>query len=316
MLSISEVLQRAGVSFVEQDSASVSSKCVGISCPFCEERGKSPDKGFHLGVFRDSGGFYCWRCQAKGTLWQLLKRLAPRSDIKGLVKDFKGITYNVVETSNIFDNKSLVAGALPYKEALESERPECDLFRKFIRELRQIRNIHEEELERRGVLYGCYGRVAYRVLFPVYYQGQIKGWVGRDLTGESRAKYINYGVSREYLYGYDDVEANRSVIVCEGVFDQIRLGSNSVAILGSKMTSDQILKLLELSPIQVFVMLDGDTIKRKMSNKTIATGPSIKLGVELRQYFDRVAVIELPKKEDPASCKDPQDFILGARYLC
>ena len=47
----------------------VSEDCIGISCPFCEDRSN------HCGIFKEHGNFSCWRCEETGSLFKLLNKL-------------------------------------------------------------------------------------------------------------------------------------------------------------------------------------------------------------------------------------------------
>lgn len=110
---------------------------------------------------------------------------------------------------------------------------------------------------------------SYKIIFPMFDNGEFKGWVCRttDLEIEKKRKYLyNTGFSRATTlvgeYGSKDY-----VIVVEGYMDRLKLVqfgiNNVVAILGWKMSNEQIKKLKSKGIKTIISALDNDEYGRK-----------------------------------------------------
>lgn len=110
---------------------------------------------------------------------------------------------------------------------------------------------------------------SYGLIFPMLDNGKFKGWVCRTMikSVESKRKYLyNEGFSRATTlvgsYGSKDY-----VFVVEGFMDRLKFvqfgEENVVAILGWKMSEQQISKLKEKGVTKVISALDNDECGRK-----------------------------------------------------
>lgn len=136
-----------------------------------------------------------------------------------------------------------------------------------------------EYMEDRGfsakTLAKCKAKVTYNtnyaIIFPMLDNGKFKGWVCRttiESVAKKRKYLYNKGFSRATTlvgdYGDDDY-----VVVVEGYMDRLKLVQlgvkNVVAILGWKMTDQQIQKLKDAGVTKVISALDNDECGRKGS---------------------------------------------------
>ena len=110
---------------------------------------------------------------------------------------------------------------------------------------------------------------SYPIIFPMLDNGKFKGWVCRttDKEIEKKRKYLyNEGFKRARTlvgdYGHKDY-----VIVVEGYMDRLKFiqygEENVVAILGWKMSAEQIEKLKKRNITKVISALDNDECGRK-----------------------------------------------------
>lgn len=110
---------------------------------------------------------------------------------------------------------------------------------------------------------------SYGIIFPMLDNGKFKGWVCRTMVQaiEEKRKYLyNEGFSRATTlvgnYGAKDY-----VFVVEGYMDRLKFvqfgEENVVAILGWKMSPQQIQKLKSKGVTKVISALDNDTCGRK-----------------------------------------------------
>lgn len=83
-------------------------------------------------------------------------------------------------------------------------------------------------------------RWANRLIIPIYKDGKVVFYQGRDLTGTATRKYLSAEVPREnILYGYDAIKESSKLplYICEGWFDAKLL--NGVAVFGRKISKGQ-----------------------------------------------------------------------------
>ncbi|HUR86701.1 MAG TPA: DNA primase [Solirubrobacteraceae bacterium] len=152
-----------------------------------------------------------------------------------------------------------------------------------------------------------YDRFRSQIIFPLADQrGRVRGFAGRTLVseGERRGpKYVNSPESELFhkgkqLFGADLARAAAakagSVVVAEGYTDVIAMSQagvrNSVAIMGTALTEDQVGELARLAPV-VQLALDADSAGREAMLRAARLAAGRKL--ELR-------VVPLPPGEDPA----------------
>jgi DNA primase len=109
-------------------------------------------------------------------------------------------------------------------------------------------------------------------MFPIRnVSGKVIAFGGRDLSGTSPAKYLNSPETALYqksrvLYGLFEsrsaIQKTKSVIICEGYFDLIRLHDfgfdHSVAISGTALTAEQG-KILARYAERAILLLDADS---------------------------------------------------------
>lgn len=87
-----------------------------------------------------------------------------------------------------------------------------------------------------------------RLIIPIYREGKLIFYQGRDMTGKKTLKYKSADVIRNsVLFGYDQLYQNTSapLFILEGFFDALLM--NGVAVFSNKMTDDQ-MQILNKSP--------------------------------------------------------------------
>ena len=110
---------------------------------------------------------------------------------------------------------------------------------------------------------GPLGAYKFRIIIPIYHQGKIVSFQGRDYTGQSGLRYKSCGIENEIihhkhlLYGEQFVDSNH-IIVVEGPFDQWKMGDNSVALFGTGYTNQQGNLLLKYKKISILFDTEGE----------------------------------------------------------
>ncbi|GAH87481.1 unnamed protein product [marine sediment metagenome] len=133
------------------------------------------------------------------------------------------------------------------------------------------------------------GRYAWHLIFPVFKNGRLFGFVARRMSnnGSRRYLYPKGFKTSEVLYRIDDL-TGKSCVIVEGVFDCIPLQFEATALLGSFLSKIHLRLLLKKGFEKIYLALDSDA-KEKTKEA----------GIKLRPYFD-VKVAELTNG-DPGS---------------
>lgn len=243
-----------------------------ILCPFHEDANPS------LLVNLDQGTWFCFGCNKSGDAAKFVRYMEKDlNDLQALKK-----YHEILKSSKCSDfelrafkrkvrpsSKVLYAQAYDYYHGLKKVDWRYDLSDE-VEEAYQYmskRGFSAETLNkvRAKVTYNH----SYGLIFPMLDNGKFKGWVCRTMIKEieEKRKYLyNEGFSRATTlvgdYGMKDY-----VFVVEGYMDRLKFiqfgYDNVVAILGWKMSDDQIRKLKEKGITKVISALDNDPCGKK-----------------------------------------------------
>lgn len=151
------------------------------------------------------------------------------------------------------------------------------------------------------------------ILFPIYDEGEVRGFVGRygnKNVPPNRLRYNN-SLNTDFaslLYGYDEIISGKTetVIITEGIFDMINVSKNleldncddvkCVCTFGKKISDIQIKKIVSKNVTNVILSWDFDALKEIKS-----------YGIELEKYFN-VFVCVCEGKKDFGDC-DKEEII-------
>ena len=107
-----------------------------------------------------------------------------------------------------------------------------------------------------------------RIVFPLYVDSQIVGYVARDFTGTKQPKVLNSsGNFRSfYVWNFDNVMDSPELLIFEGTTSAVKGGINrSIALLGKAMTKGQARLLKRIKAHKVYICLDVGTDKEVLS---------------------------------------------------
>jgi hypothetical protein len=259
----------------------VSSGWIGINCLFCI------DPSNHLGINLNSKAFSCLKCGEHGPAVKLVQT------IEG-IQNFKKI-YEIIGE---FSGGTFVPKAKEYQSKVVFPPGTSKNFG----------IIHTSFLESRGYgpwtveKYGLYatgpvGEYKHRIIVPIFINGRVQCFVGRDVTGKASVSYLNSPPEKsirdvkQCLYNMDLVP-RKAVVIVEGILDSWRIGDGAVATFGVKYTHEQILLLRGMK--RVFVLFDGESEAIKMAHK---------MAYDLSSIIPEVKVLEL-SEGDPDNLKE------------
>lgn len=251
-----------------------------IVCPFHQDVNPSMIVDF------DSGTWYCFGCNESGDAVRFVKLLEKQindlNDLQSYLKYLKILKSDKVSAITLKENKKKRNN--DFKQSLTEAKDYYYCLKKVnwtklkdedmqdildVSEYMVNRGFNTKVLQEVGAKYTYNDN--YPIVFPMLDNGRFKGWVCRT-TSESigkRRKYLyNDGFRRSNtLVG--DYGSKDYVFVVEGFMDRLKFvqfgETNVVAILGWKMSDEQIRKLKSAGIKYVISALDNDEYGRKGS---------------------------------------------------
>jgi hypothetical protein len=210
---------------------------VQLNCPFC----KGGVRGWDLGLNLTDGRCSCWRCGGKH-VFQIIKALlrCGSEDAERTYKQYQNRHIAAPDTLSPSYNSDKTV-VLP-----TGCRPLHDLTRHqdYLVSRRFDPVLLEKNYDLQGT--GITGDYRFRVIAPIYFNGVLVSYQGRDITGlvDKNKRYKACAIKDEALhhkhtlYGVDQANQDSCVIV-EGITDQWRLGPDSLATFGTGFTKEQ-----------------------------------------------------------------------------
>lgn len=242
---------------------------IGLSCPF------HVDNGNHLGYNVQGGYFYCWKCGGHS--------------VRNVVKEFLQCSsaeadFIVDEYNSRIEGLQILNKPKPLAQTLEL--PGESLSKPYRRYLAK-RGFDPDDIEAQYRIKagGIVGEWKYRIIIPVYYEGRLVTYQGRDITGNTDLRYKTLSVEKSVenpkhcLYNQDAVEGKENIIVCEGVTDVWKMGKGSVATLGTSTTEEQIRKLSIYK--NIYIVFDPEPTAqiraKRLGERVAAMGANVEI---------------------------------------
>lgn len=238
---------------------------VKIVCPFHDDINPSMILDF------EKGTYYCFGCTARGKAIHFIMEQEKIDELKAyvkLVKILKDKSLSDIKQRKYVERESsedLLEQAKDYYYCLSQpdwRDPNLPDYIAGCRDYLNNRGLSNEMLNSIGARYTF--NTYYPVVFPILDNNEFKGWVCRttDKATEQKRKYLyNKGFSR-YTTLSGNYDNKSAVFVVEGTFDKYALQKfgcrNVVAILGWKITDDQVKYLRQAGVKQVISVLDND----------------------------------------------------------
>lgn len=246
MSDVAEILE----SWIERHTGS--GQLIVERCPFCDARS-------HLYVDARSGLWICFRCEAKGDLVKLYAELAGISIAESLIEiKSRGIRRTTWKPITFTEGEEIEID--PPDEFI----PCYNRGRWSIPRYLSERGVSKDAIRAWRIGYCNAGRYRNRIVIP-FRTGAERSFVARAAKPGMMPPYlgpkIDEGNGRRFLPGWQFVTAGDPVIVCEGVFDALRIwqaGLKPLALLGKGLGRVQLRKIVALAPSRVVVMLDAD----------------------------------------------------------
>lgn len=227
-----------------------------FSCPFCKHHKKK------LSVNIDKNAWKCWVCDSSGrTIEYLVKRFGDPRDLQDWGIDSE-ITFDDIEIV-LFGEK--IKPEIKEEINLPKEYVPLLTGRKSFLKDRALKYLKQRGLtEKQIFIYKIgictKGEYKGRVIIPSFNEeGEINYFVARTYENDF-LKYKNPNISKsKIIFNELLIDFDKPVFIVEGVFDAIRIGKNSVPILGSTIkTEDLIFKKIVENRTPIYIGLDQD----------------------------------------------------------
>ena len=247
-----------------------------FSCPYCNHHKKK------LVINTLTEKWHCWVCGVKGIgVERILKKLGAFDKIPKLKSISKIKTFSKIKEKH--EHVSLPIEFVPLVNGVSSS-PE---FRNAARYIKS-RGLTKTDVLRYNIGYCEKGPYSGMVIIPSYdSEGILNYFVGRSYY-DTEFKHKNPKVSKDVIGLELLVNWNKSINICEGVFDAITIGENSIPIFGKFLPKKLKIKIKEKSVSRVNMILDNDARKEAL---------------ELCEYLMSedidVRMIEIPEGSDP-----------------
>jgi len=229
-------------------------KYIGINtCLFCGIG------GYHLGISQKTGHVSCWACGSH-SLNELIYKIE-----KSWYKVNKVLAEYVLDADKlIFEDEEKIV-VKNYKLPIEFVEKFDEPYKLYLKN----RGFDFLELRKKYNILCCNsGRARYRIIFPVFENKIVVNWVARTILANDKSmpymfeKDSNNPIvtRKELLYGLDDCNGD-TVILTEGVFDKVNIGTNCIAMLSIVFSKEQILKLRRFK--NFFIAFDNEEKAQK-----------------------------------------------------
>ena len=233
------------------------------------------DVGFH-GGFNISGNYYnCWKCGGHSM-----------ADVVGQLLGIQW--FEAKELLKQYSSTGTDAAAVK-KRALAKEIGwpiNCHFLNHSHRKYLIRRDFIPADLVKNWDIKGTgpIGPYKFRIIIPIYFDGKLVSYQGRDITGRSDLRYKACETEKEVIhhkhiiYGIDHIK-NRKAVIVEGVFDVWRLGYGAVSTFGTEVTNEQVLLLADRLERAYIAFDDGEAESKAelLGNRLIALGVDVEL---------------------------------------
>lgn len=222
---------------------------LNVDCPFCADKKK------HLGWDIRGQRWNCWKCgshNVNDTLTELLNAAYYELDaVKRRYALRPGALADNGDEAIVRPAEIVVPGHSPLGLVHESYLIG--------------RNYDPDKLQRvwelRGTAHVDRGTNKFRIVCPIYYDGHIVSWQGRDITGRSPLRWKSCPAELElrahkHCLGGEQLVPGDSVAVVEGFTDAWRLGPGAVATFGTAYLTEQVNLLRRYR--HRFIVLDSE----------------------------------------------------------
>lgn len=258
-----------------------SGEWINIDCPYCDK-----EKGhYNLGLNCAGNYYHCWKSIHSYPLTKVLSDVLSisQSEVKEILKDYEGGA-TIVKKEKLSNIEYL---ELPTNTFTKAER-------KYLKS----RDFDPKYLYKKYHIVGggIDGDWKFRIIIPVYYQGQLLSWTGRSILSKEKLKqldiprYKNLSIEKsvknikELFFNIDNCKSD-TVVLTEGAFDVLRFDGNAICSMGTELTESQI-NLLANRFRKIFILFDNEPEAQKKARKFGLQLSSIGIDIEVVNAYE------------------------------
>ncbi len=328
-------------------------------CPFHQE--KTPS----FSVVDDQGFYYCFSCKKGGSMFDFIMEMEKVPFIESVKMLASKANVELAEESphekqkrdlnqTLYDLYDKIAGSFNFillkskqgqkgRDYLESRNVRFDMWKRFnlgyapddpawLYDFLKKQHYSDDILTQSGLFSqknATYPLFRNRLMFPIRtWQGKTVAFGARDLSGTSKAKYLNTPETPIYskkhnLFGLyeslDTIKKGQSAILCEGNFDVVAMHqsgyTNAMAPLGTSFTEEQV-KLLRRYCTKVTTLFDSDDAGQSATAKALVLAQKFGMENKVLKLTKAKDAAELVEREGEDALKsDLQSPLQGFHYL-
>lgn len=266
-------------------------KNIAVRCPVCPPTTSSGKKKLVIRLEDDL--CHCWVCGYKArSLVYLLKKYA-KSDLGEYLEKF----YTGKKTYLDDDPEEKTVHRLPADFRLLALTTSKDPDVRAAKIYCESRGLTKRDLWYYKLGVSFESRWSRRVLFPSFdADGQLNDFVGRAINKFTFPKYDSPGHDKiNNIFNELYVDWGRQLVLCEGPFDAIKCGENTVPLLGSELNEQsRLFEQIVIHGTPIALALDADMKETKVPI----------LVKKLQEYDVPVVVVNVP--DDPGELTKEQ----------
>lgn len=258
----------------------------------CFDPSCGDEKG-NLEISLEKGIFHCWKCHYSGNIRKLFKDyLGHVPPMDEFVSDSDLRDYQIDFNKNIEKRPEFVGLPKEFCPLWERDRKLSIIGQRALQYA--LSRMTMEEIDYYKVGYCGLGDYRWRIVIPCFEDGKVAYWSARAIYKNLQPTYRNpdkkifVGGKEDVVFNIDGARRIGRAVICEGVFDAIKVGEDGVAIFGTFLHEVQFQKLVDIP--EVYVMLDED-----------AKVPAARVANNFYEYGKPVKIVFLPKG-------DPDDY--------
>jgi len=268
---------------------------IEVRCPFCLPTNENKKK---LAIKIDDFKNHCWVC---GFRSRSLFPLLIKHSTKEKLEEYKKL-FMTDREKTYFGNEQVVKVdkiELPrdFKLlAISTKDPDVIRMQRYL--------IVERGLSRNDLWFYKLGysdelKWKNRVIVPSFSSsGDLNYFIGRTILKTHRPTYENPDYNKnEIVFNEINVDWTKRLVLCEGVFDMFKCGSNVVPLLGSDLNEESMLfNMILCHNTPIALSLDSDMRLTK----------TVKLVKKLSEYNIDVIIVNMKDHKDPGSMTKAQ----------
>jgi hypothetical protein len=292
---------------------------IRCACPF---HGGNNATSFRVCFTKSEPFFNCWACHESGDLVKLIAFLDSISHSQALRKLRKQTTFQAIDLNTVSkqfeklremfsrqaEARKRQPPALP--PMADDQRPMYEYLKARSKRYHGVLNV--QYIVNRYQLYYCNtGRMAGRIIMPLYINGKLITYNDRSIDNEAKNKSLHPpGVEfDEMVYGLDQAVGKEVAVIVEGAFDTYQVVCalhkhrklaqkyGSVTLMNNRI-SDGKLNLVAQNFDRAVVLLDHDHGGLSMMNEVCS---------HLEEIMPTSNATELiPREKDPGKCTADQ----------